>query len=418
VTKISAYLPGFDEKSPLARQTDAENQRDSWLRQMELAQLSEMSQAGAANASGANANKTAPSASWRAILQPHTADIKDGQTASASPLHHSSHAVVQTGDQGAASINVQADTASEHAVANDTATQIQGARPVTRPQTTPIASAANAYTQTLPQAAAIRSDVPAAQPAAVADAIPAPQAAAAMPAPQTGMKQAVAASSVEPDRASDQAATRLQSPANRETEDGAGNAPGKRDMPGILPLIYGVAAIAGMRANAAQAISVQQSADTPAIQTTPLRAAALSPVLMPDGDQQETMAAVEEAKQDQAPSADAPLEEKPIWQKRLMHMTGEGEDVKLWIRDHQLDTAQSRNLVYRLAGDIAGMGMRLKDATINGKLAFRSGDDDFAASGPGNRSRARRSAAVSNQGPDTRPAIDSINPATEEEHGT
>ena len=100
-----------------------------------------------------------------------------------------------------------------------------------------------------------------------------------------------------------------------------------------------------------------------------------------------------------------------------MHVTGEGEDVKLWIRDSKLNAAQTQNLVYRLAGDIAGMGMRLKDATVNGKLAFRSEADDDAGKAAGTRN-ARRGMAPSSIGPQTQQAIDSINLTMEEEHGS
>jgi hypothetical protein len=80
-----------------------------------------------------------------------------------------------------------------------------------------------------------------------------------------------------------------------------------------------------------------------------------------------------------APAAKAPAPhdapetgEAPDWQKRVMHLTGDGDDVQLWIRDGELSPAQTQQLVARLAGDVAAMGLRLKEATVNGKPTLRA----------------------------------------------
>jgi hypothetical protein len=82
-------------------------------------------------------------------------------------------------------------------------------------------------------------------------------------------------------------------------------------------------------------------------------------------------AASAEAVEPPAPGADG-ASEAPDWQKRMMHLTGDGDDVQLWIRDGELSPAQSQQLVARLAADVAAMGLRLKEATVNGKPALRA----------------------------------------------
>ena len=59
------------------------------------------------------------------------------------------------------------------------------------------------------------------------------------------------------------------------------------------------------------------------------------------------------------------------WQKRLMHLSGEGHDIDVWIRDAQLGAEQAGQVVHRLAQDMRDAGMRLRAATVNGKIVFR-----------------------------------------------
>jgi hypothetical protein len=72
----------------------------------------------------------------------------------------------------------------------------------------------------------------------------------------------------------------------------------------------------------------------------------------------------------------------PEWQKRVMHLTGDGDDVRLWIRDGELSPAQTQQLVARLAGDVAAMGLRLTQATVNGKPTLRAPRADRTPSAP------------------------------------
>lgn len=59
--------------------------------------------------------------------------------------------------------------------------------------------------------------------------------------------------------------------------------------------------------------------------------------------------------------------ENTEWQKRLIHVAQEGSDVSVSIRDSTLDLHQSTQIVARLAGDAAQSGLRLKNATVNGR---------------------------------------------------
>lgn len=70
----------------------------------------------------------------------------------------------------------------------------------------------------------------------------------------------------------------------------------------------------------------------------------------------------------------------PQWQAQHMHLRTEDGDVQLWIRDAALQTQQTQQLLLRLAGDMASAGLRLKAATVNGKLAYTTAPDADAAS--------------------------------------
>jgi hypothetical protein len=81
---------------------------------------------------------------------------------------------------------------------------------------------------------------------------------------------------------------------------------------------------------------------------------------------------------DETTSPDGNLQDKPTWQKRMLHITTEGNDAYVWIRDAALDPSMSSALVARLVTDLAQMGLRMTGATINGKSALRESDHDEA----------------------------------------
>jgi hypothetical protein len=143
---------------------------------------------------------------------------------------------------------------------------------------------------------------------------------------------------------------------------------------GVLPDVAQTPAVPQMTINPA-------AASATLVRTDVLQAAAPVPVAVPAL----AAAAPLRANLPAAPAAEAPAPDTlpdtgdaPAWQKRVMHLTGDGDDVKLWIRDGELSPAQTQQLVARLAGDVAAMGLRLKEATVNGKPALRAPRHDDA----------------------------------------
>jgi hypothetical protein len=456
VTLISSTLPTFNDKSPLVRQTDAANQRDSWLRQMELAQLSEMSQVGTLTASGANANKAAPAASWKAILQPYTAENDslqsyDSQAASAAlpvPDQVDQSAKTAKSERDVQAAHAGAPAAVPAAASPDTSENDSTHRTATRAQVAqPAITSPASQVQPAPDGVGARAT---SQAAPIADIVQAAQSSPTSITAQSNVKSVGRPGAQDIQSARSPGKSALPFPENTDLnaavhQDVSAAAMQTRDAAPVTGIATGqkefsvptqdmrlatqiqtqaasttMAAVLSSQPRTAQAMSVQQSVDMPMIQAAQSRALTL-PTLqnaMADSEKQETMVAPGETAQEEAPAADSPLQEKPTWQKRLMHMTADGEDVKLWIRDTKLGTAQSQNLVYRLAGEIANMGLRLKDATVNGKLAFRSADDTDAVSGSGAKGRARRSDAMRADGQDGSKATDSTISTMEEDHGT
>jgi hypothetical protein len=290
VTRIEPFLPPQDEQSASARRVDAANQRDNWLRQMELAQMGQM---------GATPGPTAPA--------PRPAMTSLAQ----APMHAAQHPAAREDSAGASDAPDDAGAEAAHddgAASAEPRTQAGDDARMTEDDGADAASIAAAATA-----------LAAAQPAAVAAAEP-----ANVPAGAAGG-----------------IALAMAPGALRGVADGS------------MPL-------------AAQP------------QAVGLAAALRAPQAMPA----ESNAAAETA---EAPSSGADAAgEAPDWQKRMMHLTGDGDDVQLWIRDGELSPAQSQQLVARLAADVAAMGLRLKEATVNGKPALRAAvrDVDDSADSP------------------------------------
>lgn len=136
-----------------------------------------------------------------------------------------------------------------------------------------------------------------------------------------------------------------------------------------------------------------------------------------DSDYAESVATSEESPAHVSQSAEYGLGEKLSWQERLMHMTSDGDNVKLWIRDHKINQSQLHNLTYRLAGDIASAGMRLNTVTVNGRLTFRATN---ANNINGNLAgeRYQNASATSDFDHEQTRIYDSILSPTENQHGT
>jgi hypothetical protein len=285
VTKIDPNPTLFGDMASSARRGEADNQRDNWLRQMELAQLAEMGRGAMPPAS-----PKAGAHSIHSMLQPGAAQPHPAARATAAPSEpeHSSAT-------GAAREHSHADGAPSDEQESGTASAKDGSEP--DDSSRPAAA-------TLPQVSVLAAVPAGASLAAQANAI-------------------TAAPSMRNSALPDVAGQRLQPQIAALTARAA--------LPGTLP---------------------------------------------PRAAEAET----QEAPADAHEAADSA---QPDWQKRMLHLTGQGDDVAVWIRDQELTPAQSQLLLARVAADVAGMGLRLKGATINGKPALRDGvaEPDHPAAG-------------------------------------
>lgn len=286
MTKISSFLQGFDDRSQLERQVDATNQRNSWLRQMELAQWSEMNQTNEAHDSGRGLE-----------------DTRQG-TFQARPRDESHH-----GSSTLATSWKDADAAT-HAQAQSTSMEQSDSRQGT---------------------------------GAPMHCVPSPTGG------WTARDLSVLLS----------AGKCPETRAPTETARGLGE-------------------MSAGREEGAQLLIRQQTLDAPIVQGALPR-----PLPLPSGHEntkggnpREARSSQEESMQRESSPTETQLAEMPTWQKRLMHVTSDGQDVAVWIRDSELGSAQSSTLVSRLAGEFADSGMRLKSATVNGKLEYRADNAD------------------------------------------
>ena len=288
MTTIAPFLPPQDELSASARRVDAANQRDNWLRQMELAQMGQM---------GATPGPAAP--------PPRAAMTSLAQ----APMHAALHPAAREDSAGASDAPDEPNAEAAHDGGAAHAGQGRQAHDHARMTEDDGAEAAS----TAAAAVALTAATPPAQPLAV------------------------------------------------------GAAPGAAAEPAGLP--------AGGLAPAMAPGAVQGGADASlplaaAPQATGLAVSLTAALRAPQATPAESNAAAEAP---EAPSSGADAAgEAPDWQKRMMHLTGDGDDIQLWIRDGELSPAQSQQLVARLAADVAAMGLRLKEATVNGKPALRA----------------------------------------------
>ncbi|WP_332879672.1 hypothetical protein [Massilia sp. S19_KUP03_FR1] len=201
-----------------------------------------------------------------------------------------------------------------------------------------------------------------------------------------GMKSTPAAAAPPPLRATSTA------PAPAPTHDGEGAATGHRasvpaahdsstaaraDRAGDPPAARAVTPVAAVPAESMRRASGSAPGAVPAPVLLPVTPRSVAPAGVVIGAVAAVRAPLPRALPSAPGRADPPDPgAAPDYQKQRMHLTGEGDDVKLWIRDGALAPATSQQLVARLAGDVAAMGLRLKQASINGKPAL------FAAAVP------------------------------------
>ncbi|MFZ6659033.1 hypothetical protein [Undibacterium sp. TJN19] len=94
-----------------------------------------------------------------------------------------------------------------------------------------------------------------------------------------------------------------------------------------------------------------------------------------ESDQEETSFNNTENEPETSAGAAEQLQDKQAWEKRMMHLITEGKNVNVWIRDQNIETSQTPQLISRLVSEMAASGMRLNGASVNGKLVFKNEED-------------------------------------------
>lgn len=399
MTRIDTFVPGKDDRTLAPRPSDLANQRDSWLRQMELAQLTDMSLAGR-TLTGRDAEQRPTRAAESAPISSKAAiDSKKPQKLALPDRRETMTATVQPVYQ----FNLSAATPPQAAptVAESNTTQTIGSAAATPSTARQVLSPAAPYsgTASLPELAiatrAIASvTLPDSQPAlpapisAIASRnvsdqpnMPVGSAPPSLQAAQSPLQQAEAAGAPSVTAPSSPVAnqqTAAQPFAQAATTHG--DTTGNTDETPALeqPSVSTVTMTPNIGMNRPTQ-QITASADNLSATENLLKALPGAPATTPtfamagSRGQNET-GAEDEAATPEAPTEQSELTEKPEFQKRLMHLTSDGSDVSLWIRDSELSQQQSQNLVYRLAGDFANAGMRLRGITVNGKPAWQAND--------------------------------------------
>lgn len=407
MTKITAFVPALHDQSAGARQADLANQRDNWLRQMELAQLNGMDRARTPLATQQNPN-AAPTLSWHVIPQAHDEptvrhsrmgdtdhvndDIKQDAHANNNPVQHLDRQALQADTPvqpaGIPALPADANVPPTETYAAPISSRIPHVGTYTQPIDKPALPAGysarpgKAHAQPIDtpvqtgrvHARALdervrSSDAPLepSAPKTTPDLTNSPHVATDARTHDAAGTSGVTAAGAQV--AMVQAASALAPAAPAVHRDTAA-ANAETDSSSVVAATSGAVPGAAMPTSAAVAHS-----DAPAM-TTPIVRDISRPGL--PGAPTKAIPREEETQQEEpahasAPEHEAPLGDKPLWQKRMMHLTGKDQDIRLWIRDNELSQTQSSNLVYRLANDMASMGLRLKSATVNGKPALRAG---------------------------------------------
>lgn len=308
---------GFDDKPVVQRQADAANQRESWLRQMELAQLTDMGKAGVTVPGAQPAPARLPAAPLRAMPQPEHDRQQDDTKA----------------EQRTEQYPAEREAAGQQARAE--------------------------AQDSVPDNGQVGRE--AAQLAAGNDAVPAAAVTPAAAESTAGPAQAFASPLIAP-----------------ATTDGALAVPGAGVTVIAAPAATTTTATAATVTAGPRHAGAAVTRDADAL-TAPaaalreasraLAGAAPHPAELPHAEADAPDAPAPAARGEEERFAD-----KPVWQKRMMHLNGKGDDVDLYIRDSALDAAESQKIIARVAADMAGMGLRLKGATVNGKPALRPDD--------------------------------------------
>jgi len=378
MTKIAAFGPDIQYEAPAARQVNADSQREAWLRQMESAQISMLDKAGeqvqgggahgpqdqqSQNPGNANRDMTR-AAAWNA----------DGNT-----YGFSAHALTSTGVRDQVGVGVSPDIAA--AVGNHTLQTVVGTTPVQGLCSTvqaPLSSDGTPSVQDL--SAATRSTRPTGELNSVGQSVGAVVPVTQLPPKGSGQLDML--TQISPFFASpvDLANSLIAQPS---VSVAARNV---SDVSSAQPSASVFARSVSNAASAQPTLSFSMGSGTEAGEE--LNEVAEQPASKGAGEAADTQGAE--------------------WQKRMLHLTQDGRDVSVSIRDQTLSQSQSSHVVYRLIADVANTGLRLRNATVNGRQVMRLG-------------RLGTSSAPSRQGISSQGAVDSNNQTytkQEKQHGT
>ena len=317
------------------RQTDAENQRQTWLRQMEGNQISMLEQSDDQNGARFDGNAASGTSSNGERQSPDLKQIPacdDTSKVTLLPVHP----IVQQDDGVQASGSVSGNSQGS----GHLSMQASGA---------------------------------AAQPAAVTATSATDQAAPSDASAAPGITSAAATTGVAVAHAPAAGAANNAMRQNMQAQIVNAATPSAANQ--YTSAAVGVVASSGMQ-GAANAVAPQS--EQPAMQDQTTTQAAPAPAIgtraaMPaatphetanlgDGDEETVEAQHEGSAPEQSDSSAG-----QTWQKRFMHVAQDGKDVSISIRDSALDAGQSAAIVTRMAADAAQAGLKLNAATVNGK---------------------------------------------------
>lgn len=340
-TLISAALrPDLEGTSAGRKQADEENQRDAWLRQMEMSQIAMLQQGGThvTGLHGVNIGKPVSQPSFHADRQnpsdASTSPSTDPSPASLLPVHP----IVQsrtsdTSDATSPGAAPQSVTSTEAAPQPNAASAMQPAPTSQAPGAAGAPVAAASVAGAPVTSAATQSAAGGSTSATLATAKDTPQA----PRPARAMSPAAVAAS---------ASASLAASATAIAETATQVEPSPAIAVTRVDTVSAVMPRAGMAGLSLENGEAQESTEA--------------------GDSNETAGSDFAKSTDNANSANG-----GTWQKRLIHVAQDGQELSLSIRDATLDARQSSQIVARVASDAAQSGLRVRSATVNGKTMIR-----------------------------------------------
>ena len=415
MTTVSGILkPDPDFPAPGNKQTDAENQREAWLRQMEMSQIALLQQTGSAATPASTAGLTnkgfGPTVAL--LTQQSNPQMPRGQgngPASFLPVHPI------LGHQQSPAQRVQGTGAAE-----PLAPPAAPAAPARADSAAPVPAKAKMNTAgsseetvgtALPNEVGVR--VPANEAGNIGATVAKPAAPGAAsftgsiashftgfhgaPVRQPANSGNLSTSASAPVNASADASGKslpaqsivVNTPSQALLQWSKDNRPQDQDGTAVVAATNAFAdsvaapPLLGSAANLPPEIQMPQATVQGAPALAPSSVSLPRPVL----DSSAADEGSESAEPETAPPKRSDIESVDSgedWQKRLMHVSQNGQDVSLSIRDTSLQPAQSAQIVYRMAADVAQSGLRLRNATVNGKQILKQtgGDSSIEVDAP------------------------------------